>query len=36
VDQELVQELQSVWARLEEKAHEAGGEVKLRSKQSRE
>ena len=36
VDQELVQELQRVWVRLEEKAHEAGGEVKLRSKQSRE
>ncbi len=34
VDQELVQELQRVWVRLEEKAHEAGGEVKLRSKQS--
>ena len=36
VDQELVQELQRVWVRLEEKADEAGGEVRLRSKQSRE
>jgi hypothetical protein len=30
VDQELVQELQSVWIRLEEKARGAGGELKLR------
>jgi len=30
VDQELVQELQRVWVRLEEKAREAGGELKLR------
>jgi hypothetical protein len=30
VDQELVQELQSVWVRLEEKARGAGGELKLR------
>ena len=29
VDQELVQELQSVWMRLEEKARAAGGELKL-------
>lgn len=31
VDQEIVQELQAVWARLEEKAHGAGGELRLRS-----
>ena len=31
VDQEIVQELQRLWARLEEKAHGAGGEVRLRS-----
>ena len=31
VDQEVVRELQRVWARLEERAHEAGGEVRLRS-----
>ena len=30
VDPELVQELQRVWVRLEEKARGAGGEVKLR------
>ena len=30
VDQELVQELQRVWVRLEEKARGANGEVKLR------
>lgn len=30
-DQELIQELQGVWARLEEKAQGAGGEVRLRS-----
>lgn len=30
VDQELVQELQRVWVRLEEKARGAGGELKLR------
>jgi len=30
VDQELVQELQSVWGRLEEKARGTGGELKLR------
>ena len=35
VDQELVHELQGLWARLEEKAHGAGGEVRLRSRQSR-
>ena len=29
VDPELVQELQRVWARLEEKARGAGGELKL-------
>lgn len=29
-DQELVQELQSVWVRLEEKARGAGGELKLK------
>ena len=32
VDQELVQELQRVWARLEETARGAGGEVRLRSR----
>lgn len=32
VDRELIQELQAVWTRLEEKARGAGGEVKLRSK----
>lgn len=31
VDQEAVQELQRVWARLEESARGAGGEVRLRS-----
>ncbi len=31
VDQELIQELQGIWARLEEKARGAGGELKLRS-----
>ena len=31
VDQEVVRELQRVWARLEERAREAGGEVRLRS-----
>jgi len=31
VDQEVVEELQRIWARLEESAHGAGGEVKLRS-----
>jgi hypothetical protein len=31
VDKELVQELQRIWARLEESARGAGGEVKLRS-----
>jgi len=31
VNKELVHELQSVWARLEEKARGAGGELKLRS-----
>jgi hypothetical protein len=31
VDQEVVQELQTVWARLEEKARGAGGEIRLRS-----
>jgi hypothetical protein len=30
VDQELVQELQRVWVRLEEEAHGAGGELRLR------
>jgi hypothetical protein len=30
VDQELVQELQRVWMRLEEKARGASGELKLR------
>jgi hypothetical protein len=30
VDQELVQELQRVWVRLEEKARGASGELKLR------
>jgi hypothetical protein len=30
VDQELVQELQGVWLRIEEKARGAGGELKLR------
>jgi hypothetical protein len=29
VDQELVQELQKVWVRLEEKARGASGELKL-------
>jgi len=29
VGQELVQELQRVWTHLEEKAREAGGELKL-------
>jgi hypothetical protein len=29
VDQELIQELQRVWVRVEEKAHWAGGELKL-------
>ena len=32
VDREIIQELQTVWDRLEEKARGAGGEVKLRSK----
>jgi len=32
IEPEIIQELQAVWARLEEKAHGAGGEVKLRSK----
>jgi hypothetical protein len=31
VDQEVVQELQRIWARLEASAHGAGGEVKLRA-----
>jgi len=31
VDQEVVEELQRIWVRLEESAHGAGGEVKLRS-----
>jgi hypothetical protein len=31
VDQELVQELQRVWGRLEEKTRGAGGEVRLRA-----
>jgi hypothetical protein len=31
VDQEVVQELQRIWVRLEESAHGAGGEVRLRS-----
>jgi hypothetical protein len=31
VDKELVQELQKIWPRLEESAHGAGGELKLRS-----
>jgi len=30
VNQELVQEFQSIWGRLEEKARETGGELKLR------
>lgn len=30
VDQEVIRELQRVWVRLEEKAHGAGGEVRLR------
>jgi hypothetical protein len=32
VDGEIIRELQRVWARLEEKARGAGGEVKLLSK----
>lgn len=32
VDHEIIQELQSVWTRLEEKARGAGGELKLRSR----
>jgi hypothetical protein len=32
VDQEVIEELQRVWARLEEKAHGAGGEVRLRAR----
>jgi len=32
VDREIIQELQTVWDRLQEKARGAGGEVKLRSK----
>jgi hypothetical protein len=32
MDREIIQELQEIWARLEEKAREAGGEVKLQSK----
>ena len=32
LDREIIQELQTVWARLEKKARGAGGEVKLRSK----
>jgi hypothetical protein len=32
VDREIIQELQTVWNRLEAKARGAGGEVKLRSK----
>lgn len=32
VDREILQELQTEWDRLEEKARGAGGEVKLRSK----
>lgn len=31
VDQEVIQELQRVWARLEDKTRGAGGEVRLRS-----
>jgi hypothetical protein len=34
-DQEIIQELQTVWARLEEKAHGVGGEVRLRLRESR-
>ena len=30
VDQELIQELQDIWGRLEEKVHGTGGELKLR------
>lgn len=30
VDHEVIQELQAVWARLEEKARGVGGELKLR------
>jgi hypothetical protein len=30
VDQELIQELQSIWGRLEEKVRGTGGELKLR------
>lgn len=30
VDPEIIRDLQTVWTRLEEKAHGAGGEVKLR------
>jgi hypothetical protein len=32
VDREIIQELGTLWARLEEKTRGAGGEVKLRSK----
>ena len=31
VDREVIQELQRIWVRLEEKARGAGGEVRLRS-----
>jgi hypothetical protein len=34
VDEEVIQELQRVWARLEEKAHGASGELKLRAGQN--
>ncbi len=32
VDRDVIQELQAVWARLEDQARGAGGEVKLQSK----
>ena len=32
VDRDIIEELQAVWVRLEEKARGVGGEVKLRSK----
>jgi len=33
-DREIIQELQRVWVRLEEKAHADGGELRLRSGES--
>lgn len=34
VDEPLVRELQSVWSRLEERVHKAGGELKLLAQES--